>query len=69
VSYQADPDIALVVTTSSSDGSVEANQTSYTLQYQQQPGDPPVTLVKTNASQTTFAPPGQADCAAIGLTL
>jgi hypothetical protein len=66
VSYQADPDIALVVTTLTSDGSVEANQTAYTLQYQQPAGQPPVTLVKTSASQTAL---GQANCAAIGLTL
>lgn len=68
VSYQADPDIALVVSTKSSDGSVDGNQTAYTLQYQQTAGQPTATLVKSNAGQTTFAPPGQADCAAIGLT-
>ena len=63
--FQVSEDVGLVVSTSTSDGSVEANQTAYALQYQAKPGDPPVTMLKTNAGQTTFA--GQADCRQIGL--
>jgi hypothetical protein len=60
-------DIATVVSTSTADGAIEANQTAYPLGYNQGPGDPPVALVKTNPTQTSF-PNGATDCSRIGLT-
>lgn len=59
-------DVGLQVTTQNADGPIEAGQTAYTLQYNPQPNDPPVTLVKTDPSQTSFV--GVDDCTKIGLT-
>ncbi len=56
---------ATVVSTSTADGAVEANQTSYTLAYKSGPSDPLVTLSKSNASQTSF--PLTGDCSTISL--
>ncbi|MGH7270699.1 MAG: S53 family peptidase, partial [Polyangiaceae bacterium] len=63
--YGPSADGATTVTTSTADGAVEANQTSYLLNYTQQHFDPPVTLVKSNASQTSFG--DSEDCSAIVL--
>jgi hypothetical protein len=51
---------AAVVSTSNSDGAKEANQTVYTLGYNQGIRDPPV-VVNNNGTQTTFA--NTEDCA------
>jgi hypothetical protein len=59
--------VAVVVATSTSDGAIEASQTQYTLRYDEQANDPPVNLVKSNASQTTW--PLQQDCCSIGLAV
>ena len=60
-------DAALVVTTATSDGAIEANQTIYPLNYNQQTGDAVVTFVNTRPSQTS-TPVGTDDCSQIGLT-
>ena len=65
--FQVDEDIAVVVSTSTADGSIEANQTSYSLSYDEQPGDPQVTFAKINASQTSW--PIEQDCCSIGLAI
>jgi hypothetical protein len=52
--FQASAVLAPIVSTSTTDGAVEADQTAYLLNYAPRPGDPPVVLVKTNASQTSF---------------
>jgi hypothetical protein len=56
---------AAVVTTSTADGAVEANQTAYFLQYDRQPTDPPITLVKSDATRTSW--PFTQDCSTIVL--
>lgn len=56
---------ALVVSTTTTDGSIEANQTKYFLQYNRQPTDPPVTLIKSDAARTSW--PVTADCKTIVL--
>jgi hypothetical protein len=56
---------ATVVTTTASDGASEANQTPYFLGYQAQASDPAVTLVKTDASRTSW--PDTSDCRDISL--
>jgi hypothetical protein len=53
------------VTTTNSDGAVEANQTAYFLQYERQPGDPQITLVKSEAARTSW--PLTRDCKTIML--
>jgi hypothetical protein len=45
---------ALVVQTAIADGAVEADQTDYFLLYNRRPTDPPIALVKSNATQTSF---------------
>jgi hypothetical protein len=65
--FSTPADLALVVTTTTPAPAVEANQTAYTLAYDQQTGDPPVTMIKLNPAQTTF-PAGNVDCNLIGLT-
>jgi hypothetical protein len=54
---------ALIVSTTNPNGAVEANATSYFLLYNRQPGDPPVKLVKSDASQKSW--PLTEDCHAI----
>ena len=44
-----------VVSTSTANGSSEANKTAYNLLYNTQPGDPGVLTVKTNSGQTSWA--------------
>jgi hypothetical protein len=56
---------ATVVSTGTADGAVEANKTSYFLQYDRQPTDPQITLVKSNAPITSF--PLTQDCKTITL--
>jgi hypothetical protein len=56
---------ALVVSTKNPDGAVEADQTPYFLLYDRQPGDPPVKMVKSDASQTSW--PLTEDCKSITL--
>ncbi len=56
---------ALVVSTTNSNGSVEANQTPYFLFYERKPGDPPVNMVKSDAKQTSW--PNTEDCKTISL--
>jgi hypothetical protein len=56
---------ALVVTTTTTDGAVEANNTGYFLLYNRQPTDPLINLVKSNASRTSF--PVTEDCTTIQL--
>ena len=52
-----------VVHTGAFDGATEANQTSYLLSYESEPGGPSVFMAKANASQTAF--PNTQDCAMI----
>jgi len=56
---------ALVVTTKNANGAIEANETSYFLLYDRQPGDLPVKLVKSDAKQTEWA--NTEDCKKISL--
>ena len=56
---------ATIVTTSNSDGSTEANQTAYFLQYNRQPTDPLMVLVKSDATRTSW--PNTQDCTTITL--
>lgn len=56
---------ATVVTTTNANGAVEANQTAYFLQYDRQPTDPQITLVKSDASRTSW--PLTLDCKTIVL--
>jgi hypothetical protein len=56
---------ATVLTTSATDGAVEANQTAYFLQYNRQPSDPLIKLVKSDASRTSW--PLTKDCLTIPL--
>jgi hypothetical protein len=56
---------ALVVTTTTTDGAVEATQTKYFLSYDRQPTDPPIVLVKSNAARTSW--PLTQDCKTIVL--
>jgi hypothetical protein len=56
---------AMIVSTGTADGAVEANQTSYFLHYDRQPTDPQITLVKSNAPTTSF--PLTQDCKTIAL--
>jgi hypothetical protein len=56
---------ATVVTTALADGAVEANQTKYFLQYKRGPSDPPINLVKSDASRTSW--PLTKDCTTITL--
>jgi hypothetical protein len=65
--FQLAEDLSVVVTTSTSDGAVEANATQYNLLYDEQLTDPPVTFVKTNSSQTSW--PVEQDCCSIGLAI
>ncbi len=60
--FQVSAQNALVVSTANSDGSVEANMTSYVLNYNTGASDPPVTLVKSNTGQTF---PNTEDCSTI----
>jgi len=57
----------LVVSTATTDGAIEANQTIYPLNYNQQVGDAVVTFVNTRPSQTS-TPVGTDDCSQLGLT-
>ena len=54
---------ALVVSTTNSDGSTEANQTPYFLNYNRAPTDPQITLVKSDAARTSW--PNTQDCTTI----
>jgi hypothetical protein len=65
ISFSAVPQGALVVTTTNSNGSIEANQTPYFLRYDRQPTDPPINLVKSDASRTSW--PNTEDCTTIPL--
>jgi hypothetical protein len=56
---------ALVVTTTNPDGSTEANQTAYFLRYNRAATDPLITLVKSDAGQTSW--PNTQDCTTIVL--
>jgi hypothetical protein len=56
---------ALVVSTTNSNGSVEANQTPYFLVYDRKPADPPVNMVKSDAKQNSW--PNTEDCKTISL--
>jgi hypothetical protein len=56
---------ALVVSTTTTDGAVEANQTAYFLHYNRAPTDPQITLVKSDASRTSW--PLTQDCLTITL--
>src|ERR1035438_6151521 len=56
---------ATIVSTANIDGSTEANQTSYLLQYKRQPADPPILFVKSNVLTTSF--PNTEDCTTIVL--
>ncbi len=58
----------VLVSTQTDVGVVEASQTAYVLQYAASPGDPQVTMVKTNAGQTSFPLTGglQADFVPLG---
>jgi hypothetical protein len=55
----------VVVSTSSSNGSVEANQTAFSLSYDTQSTDPGVLFDKTNVAQTTW--PQTDNCQAMTL--
>jgi len=65
--FQTPEDMSVVVTTTSTDGAIDSSATSYSLIYDEQATDPPVTFVKTNASQTSW--PVQQDCCSIGLAI
>jgi hypothetical protein len=65
IGYLAAAQGALVVSTSNPNGSVEANQTPYFLNYNSQSSDPPITLVKSDASQRSW--PNTEDCSTIQL--
>jgi hypothetical protein len=54
---------AAVVSTTNSDGAIEADQTSYFLSYNRAPSDPPVLFVKSDATQTSW--PLTEDCSTI----
>jgi hypothetical protein len=56
---------AAVVNDLTTDGAVEANMTSYFLNYSPQPTDPPVNFSKSNANQTVY--PLTDDCTDIVL--
>jgi hypothetical protein len=56
---------ATVVTTVNPDGSTEANQTAYFLQYNRQPSDPLIVLTKSDALRTSW--PNTQDCTTITL--
>ena len=56
---------ALTVQTVNADGATEANQTSYLLRYNSSPTDPPVLMMKSDASQTNW--PLTQDCTTISL--
>ena len=56
---------ALVVSTAATDGASEANNLAYSLNYNRQPNDPPVNLVKSDASRTSW--PYTPDCKTITL--
>jgi hypothetical protein len=56
---------ALIVATANSNGAVEANQTPYFLQYNKQPADPQISLVKSDAFRTSW--PLTEDCSTIQL--
>ncbi len=56
---------ALVVTTINPDGSTEANQTAYFLRYNRGATDPLITLVKSDATRTSW--PNTQDCTTIVL--
>jgi carboxypeptidase family protein len=56
---------AAVVITTNVDGAVEANQTAYFLLYNRAPTDPPITLVKSDAGQTSW--PLTQNCKTIAL--
>jgi len=56
---------ALVVTTTATDGATEANNTPYFLRYNRAASDPPINLVKSDASKTTW--PYTPDCTTITL--
>lgn len=56
---------AVVVQTANPNGAAEANNTSYFLNYQTPPGSPPVTLVKSDSSQTSW--PDTEDCHTLSL--
>jgi hypothetical protein len=55
----------VAVHTSTTNGAVGANETSYLLHYKAQSGDPAITLVKSNKSDTSF--PETEDCKTIAL--
>ena len=57
------PQGGVYVTTTNSDGSTEANQTPYFLRYDRQATDPLITLVKSDAGQTSW--PNTQDCSTI----
>jgi hypothetical protein len=65
--FQAAEDVSVVVATSTSDGAIEANQTPYTLSYDEQLTDPPVSFIKSNATRTSW--PIEQDCCSIGLAV
>jgi choice-of-anchor A domain-containing protein len=56
---------ALVVSTTATDGASEANNTAYFLSYNRKLNDPPVNLVKSDASRTSW--PYTPDCKTITL--
>ena len=56
---------ATIVTTTTLDGAIEANQTAYFLQYDRQPTDPQITFVKSDATRTSW--PLTQDCKTIVL--
>ena len=56
---------ALVVSTTTTDGAVEANAKPYFLHYNRAPTDPQITLVKSDATRTSW--PLTKDCKTITL--
>ena len=56
---------AMIVVTSNNNGSTEANQTAYFLQYDRQPTDPLIVLVKSDLLRTSW--PNTQDCKLITL--
>ena len=65
--FQIPEELVVVVSTSAADGAVEANSTAYSLYYAGQPTDPPVTMVKTNASWTNWTV--NENCCSMGLAI
>lgn len=64
VNYSPAADLAVVVSTSTSDGANEANKTAYELGYDSPAGEPDVIMVKSNPSQTSW--PYTPNCCDIG---